>query len=986
MMKFTSQSLAAVLSLGGFSFRLADAQSCITPNTGFSLDLGGKCDYASVLAAYSNGFFADPINKGSSCQNTAEQDLAYLLGGSDPKAAVAALCKEATDKGPSSPFHRAAAKGEDFAFEQLYYNGGSEWNEQVQTTEDGVDKYILKRDAHTVLSFYDNEAEETQVQWPGSLTNFNLNTCNAHAAMCCWVTDRQANDNNGNCATPYDVNCVNKDPADNTDLCYVSHPDGNLSTKFDSTNGFTGFPGDDNNNSNDAEGPIHCHGFAWAEDDNDYTARYKANNLFYVSMYDHMYQRGYVRNVPGAPMCACVEQMPRVSRSDCTQIDVVEQYTLLYDGSKFHGSLDSIEVTFNACRGIDNRNNDLWAYMGRLYGEGKVTAKQWAQLGNTVVENNNCDMAINFHLATKHNFVIGYRHDTNTWARAASKGALTEIGESQYGKEGFKASWNLGGKNILMRKCQDCARSHQTIFYKRKTPVPADNFGFVPADLSQYTLSDLLMIVSNYRDSSNRSLPGHVYGTDFEIYSTLSDALAGTNEWKCTSYKYTVGFPGDCAPAGGTLTGQDAIIEYWWMGKRNAAWYFPHDAARPTSAPSVDIGDVRGAGQTLEKNGKYYMTSIGSDLWYQSDGFHFMSMKMSGDVTVKVKVSSLQYADSWTKAGLMIRSSLSASASNFQIVLTGVNDVWQQRRLTNGDWTSSTQCTGCQYNSNRKTAYLMITKRMRVFTSFVSSDGVTWTQVGNAYTFDTMGISQEFYVGLALTSHHNDRYAEAVFEEYDIESYYYPSAAPSISAAPSALGKGMDIGLGGCTACAGSTTVQGTNIIMRSKSGDIWGSNDMFQFYKGGVPFNQGVSLTQNFDVTVLLKTWKGSREWSKAGIMLRDSLNSNAAYCFVMVSEAHNPCIQFRSANSAGATGLNPDAWWTYPENIWLKMEKRAGACRGYYRMNDSQTWKSLGEQYFSFQNASGNGLQVGLAVAGNSWGSDAAVAGFDQYVFKAV
>ena len=42
---------------------------------------------------------------------------------------------------------------------------------------------------------------------------------------------------------------------------------------------------------------------AWSNDANDPTARYRGNNIFYVSMYDHMYVRGYVGNVPGAPMC-----------------------------------------------------------------------------------------------------------------------------------------------------------------------------------------------------------------------------------------------------------------------------------------------------------------------------------------------------------------------------------------------------------------------------------------------------------------------------------------------------------------------------------------------------------------------------------------------------------------------------------------------------------------------------------------------------------
>jgi hypothetical protein len=41
-------------------------------------------------------------------------------------------------------------------------------------------------------------------------------------------------------------------------------------------------------------------------DPTDPSARFKGNNLFYISIYDHMYQRVYVHNIP---MCACVEQV-----------------------------------------------------------------------------------------------------------------------------------------------------------------------------------------------------------------------------------------------------------------------------------------------------------------------------------------------------------------------------------------------------------------------------------------------------------------------------------------------------------------------------------------------------------------------------------------------------------------------------------------------------------------------------------------------------
>jgi hypothetical protein len=92
--------------------------------------------------------------------------------------------------------------------------------------------------------------------------------------MCCWPQDRQANDGNGNCDDPYDTECYDKDPADNTDLCFVDLSRSLQGNKLKGT-GNVKFPHDTNN----GEGAIHCHGFAWANDDGDFTSRFKANNF-----------------------------------------------------------------------------------------------------------------------------------------------------------------------------------------------------------------------------------------------------------------------------------------------------------------------------------------------------------------------------------------------------------------------------------------------------------------------------------------------------------------------------------------------------------------------------------------------------------------------------------------------------------------------------------------------------------------------------------
>ena len=138
---------------------------------------------------------------------------------------------------------------------------------------------------------------------PGHLPNFNLETCEINAAMCCCPQDRQANYGNVNCNTPYDEDFVDKNSANNADLCYVDNQRRTYSTGIEAS--FSTYRHD----HNEGDGPIHYHGFAWANDKYDFTTRYKTNNLFYVSMYDHMYHRGYVRNIPGAPTFVCVEQV-----------------------------------------------------------------------------------------------------------------------------------------------------------------------------------------------------------------------------------------------------------------------------------------------------------------------------------------------------------------------------------------------------------------------------------------------------------------------------------------------------------------------------------------------------------------------------------------------------------------------------------------------------------------------------------------------------
>ena len=280
--------------------------------------LGGsasECTFAALLQLFTP-FFDDPVNRGPSCSSTAEQELIALLGAqnlADADTAIKAICTQGFKSYSSSvPFESIPGQLGSQDFIRKYFNGGTDWNEQRATLfppgdEPGELSNLVCEDAEVIRDFYENQGSHGMVQWPDYLENFQ---CNMNAAYCCWPQDRQANDGNGNCEEPYDVNCIDKDPADNTDLCYVDLSHGASTTGFQASGEFV-FQQDDEDPDEPSvgEGPVHCHGFAWTDELNDASAVYKANNLFYVSMFDHFYQRGYVREIPGAPMCACAEQV-----------------------------------------------------------------------------------------------------------------------------------------------------------------------------------------------------------------------------------------------------------------------------------------------------------------------------------------------------------------------------------------------------------------------------------------------------------------------------------------------------------------------------------------------------------------------------------------------------------------------------------------------------------------------------------------------------
>jgi len=265
-------------------------------------------------------------------------------------------------------------KGGDESF--IYIGEDPTKNDHYPTTEQSYNT------GEKIKNFFNDHSKTKYMKAPTN--NFE---CAHNTAMCCWHRDRQYLDNNGNCGHK---DCANQNPGDNTDLCWT-----------ETSEGVFPYPGDE------TEKDLHCHGLSWSDDSDDINTRAKWNSLFYVSLYDHMYKRGYVESVTNdekimgsQPMCGCIEDMAPVARADCSEVVGKASYKARFDPEtqtlKIEKVDNSFELEFQACEGykyvedfdqtdyannpnsdlLKDQDNDLAGFVYRQWLEGKIDDAQ----------------------------------------------------------------------------------------------------------------------------------------------------------------------------------------------------------------------------------------------------------------------------------------------------------------------------------------------------------------------------------------------------------------------------------------------------------------------------------------------------------------------------------------------------------------------------------------------------------------------------------
>jgi hypothetical protein len=163
---------------------------------------------------------------------------------------------------------------------------------------------------------------------------------------------------------------------------------------------------------------------------------------------------------------------------------------------------------------------------------------------------------------------------------------------------------------------------------------------------------------------------------------------------------------------------------------------------------------------------------------------------------------------------------------------------------------------------------------------------------------------------------------------------------------------------------AGSASTGTSLFTVTGAGGDIWGNSDAFNY--------AFLPVTNNCTIVARVTSMQGVNAWSKAGVMIRESLNANSANAFVAVTPSNGVTFQYR-ASTGGNSANNNTTGLTAP--YWVKLVRSGNAFTGY-RSLDGTNWTQQGSTV-TINMAST--VYVGLAVTSHD-ASTACTAAFDN------
>ena len=174
-----------------------------------------------------------------------------------------------------------------------------------------------------------------------------------------------------------------------------------------------------------------------------------------------------------------------------------------------------------------------------------------------------------------------------------------------------------------------------------------------------------------------------------------------------------------------------------------------------------DIGQANLSGNVIENQGLITLQGSGNDIWGSADDFYFVYIPVEGDISIQVRVLSVEYTHAWAKGALMMREDLSSGSVNVALDYSAHNHVaLQWRPVAN----QRSYYWGRPVGDG--SVWLKLERTGNNFSGYYSLDGENWTLT----TTKTLSMNQSFYVGIAASPHVSDQNNEVVMDNLSLDS------------------------------------------------------------------------------------------------------------------------------------------------------------------------------------------------------------------------
>jgi hypothetical protein len=212
-----------------------------------------------------------------------------------------------------------------------------------------------------------------------------------------------------------------------------------------------------------------------------------------------------------------------------------------------------------------------------------------------------------------------------------------------------------------------------------------------------------------------------------------------------------------------------------------AALSFPATASITSGFSNVELGNTTPAGGAAYADGKWTVQGAGTDIWAENDSGHFAYQAFTGDGAIIAKVDAVPTTHKNAKAGVMMRTSLSADAPRAWMCLSGEGSL--QQNMPHLSVYGGTNYGNKTLATSLSSYWVKLERIGNIITGYVSPDGSNWaaTDVGRI----DAPVPDTIYAGMVVSSFVNGTLSTSSFSNVQITG---GGGAPSLTpAAPVAL-------------------------------------------------------------------------------------------------------------------------------------------------------------------------------------------------------